>query len=37
LPGSLAHLQAAQPEWVYSGHSKQPMPGSIFQQIKAGE
>jgi hydroxyacylglutathione hydrolase len=36
LPGSLARLQAAQPEWVYSGHSIQPMPGSIFQQIKAG-
>jgi hydroxyacylglutathione hydrolase len=36
LPGSLARLQAVQPEWVYSGHSKQPMPGKVFQQIKAG-
>jgi hydroxyacylglutathione hydrolase len=35
LPASLARLQAIRPEWVYSGHSNQPMPGIVFQQIKA--
>ncbi len=36
LPDSLAKLQATQPEWVYTGHSKQPIPGKILQLIKAG-
>jgi len=35
LPGSLAHLQAVKPEWVYTGHSLQPMHGDVFQTIKA--
>lgn len=35
LSGSLDHLQAAQPDWVYSGHSHHPVPGSLFQQIKS--
>ena len=35
LPGSLARLKATQPEWVYSGHCRRPMPGRIFQHIKA--
>lgn len=35
LPYSLEKLKAAQPEWVYSGHCRRPMPGRIFQHIKA--
>ncbi len=35
LPASLAHLQDADPEWVYSGHSHRPVPGDLFQQIAA--
>lgn len=33
LPGSLEKLKAARPEWVYSGHSRRPMPGDVFQTI----
>ncbi len=35
LPGSLRKLQAAHPEWVYTGHSAQPLPGRVVQAIKA--
>lgn len=33
LPGSLAHLMTAQPEWIYTGHSPHPMPGNLLKQI----
>jgi glyoxylase-like metal-dependent hydrolase (beta-lactamase superfamily II) len=33
LPASLAHFQAAQPEWVYTGHSRRPFDGETLQQI----
>ena len=36
LPGSLARLQAAHPEQVYTGHSHKPITGMILQLIKAG-
>lgn len=36
LPGSLARLQARQPDWVYTGHSPRPIPGRVLQAIKAG-
>ena len=32
---SLARLQAAQPGQVYCGHGSRPIPGEVFQQIKA--
>ena len=35
LPASLARLQAAQPEWIYTGHSHKPITGATLQQIKA--
>jgi glyoxylase-like metal-dependent hydrolase (beta-lactamase superfamily II) len=34
LPHSLARLQAAQPEWVYTGHSWRPFPGKVLQKIR---
>jgi hydroxyacylglutathione hydrolase len=34
LPGSLARLQAAQPEWTYTGHSGNPIPGRVLQEIR---
>lgn len=34
LPGSLAHLQAAQPRIIYTGHAREPMPGPVLQQIQ---
>lgn len=34
LPGSLRKLQAARPEWVYTGHSAQPLPGRVVQRIR---
>jgi len=36
LASSLARLQAAQPQWVYSGHSKRPISGDVFRKINAG-
>ncbi len=33
LPGSLARLQAARPEWVYTGHSRRPLAGSELQSL----
>ncbi|MCU0485708.1 MAG: MBL fold metallo-hydrolase [Anaerolineales bacterium] len=35
LSGSLRKLQAARPEWVYTGHSAQPLPGWTLQLINA--
>lgn len=35
LPGSLARLQAAKPQWVFTGHSRRALPGSMLQQITA--
>lgn len=34
LPTSLVRLQAAQPEWFYTGHSRRRKPGSLLQQGK---
>lgn len=36
LPNSLTHLMAAQPEWIYTGHAAQRMPGSLLKQIQVG-
>lgn len=33
LPISLAHLQAAQPKWVFTGHSGRAFPGHLLQDI----
>jgi glyoxylase-like metal-dependent hydrolase (beta-lactamase superfamily II) len=33
MPASLKHLQEARPEWVYTGHSRNPLPGSALQEI----
>ncbi len=34
LPGSLRHLQAAQPRTIYSGHSRRPIDGAALQKIQ---
>lgn len=34
LPASLARLQAARPEWIYTGHSRQPLSRGQLLQIK---
>lgn len=36
LPASLARLQAAQPERIFTGHSHKPITGTTLQQIKPG-
>jgi glyoxylase-like metal-dependent hydrolase (beta-lactamase superfamily II) len=36
LPTSLAHLQAANPACIYTGHSRHPIPGRVLQNIKTG-
>jgi hydroxyacylglutathione hydrolase len=36
LPDSLARLQAARPEWVYTGHSRHKLPGTRVKKIKVG-
>jgi glyoxylase-like metal-dependent hydrolase (beta-lactamase superfamily II) len=36
LPTSLAHLIQAQPQWVYTGHSRDKFPGSQLSKIKTG-
>ncbi len=33
LPGSLGRLQAAQPEWIYTGHVRRRIPGALIRQI----
>ncbi|WP_236709900.1 MBL fold metallo-hydrolase [Longilinea arvoryzae] len=34
LPGSLRHLQNAQPRTIYSGHSRRPISGAALQHIQ---
>jgi len=34
LPGSLTRFQATQPDWVYTGHSRYPIPGNVLQKIR---
>jgi glyoxylase-like metal-dependent hydrolase (beta-lactamase superfamily II) len=36
MPGSLAKLQAAKPDWVYTGHSGKAMSGEELQRIQPG-
>lgn len=33
LPGSLAHLKAAQPVWIFTGHSPNRIPGKMLLKI----
>jgi glyoxylase-like metal-dependent hydrolase (beta-lactamase superfamily II) len=34
LPDSLTRLQATRPEWIYTGHSRTPIPGRTLQKIR---
>lgn len=34
LPDSLVSLQSIQPEWIYTGHSRRHISGSILQRVK---
>ncbi|NPV55345.1 MAG: MBL fold metallo-hydrolase [Anaerolineae bacterium] len=36
LAGSLEYLKSTAPKWIYTGHSRQPIPGSALQKIKNG-
>lgn len=33
LPASVIHLSQAHPQWVYTGHSRRPLPGSALQEL----
>lgn len=33
LANSLAHFQSARPKWIYTGHSRLPLPGKSLQKI----
>ena len=35
LPASLRRLQGANPQWVYTGHSRRPARGEVIQRLRA--